>query len=575
MTLVFNAVPAGTTIYIPFASYGKTNGESITLTGLAVTDIEVYKNGSATQRASDNGYTLLDTDGIDFDGITGIHGFSIDLSDNSDASFYAVGSWYWVAVSAVTIDSQTVNFVAAVFRIVAAEGVTGKPKVDVDALLGTAWLTPGTAGTPDVNAKLIGATAQTGRDIGASVLLSSGTGTGQLKLASGYVAMTWADIAAPTTSVALTGTTIATTQKVDLETIKTNPVVNAGTVTFPTTATLASTTNITGGTITTVTNLTNAPTSGDLTATMKASVNTEIDTALADVRLDELLAADSDIDGAAPPTVGSVFHELMTKTAGSFTYDQTTDSLEALRDRGDAAWITATGFSTHTAADVWAVGTRTLTAATNITSTGGTTVPQTGDAYARLGAPAGVSVSADVAAVKTDTGNLVARITSTLFSGITYLSRWLGAVAGKTADSSTLTEIQATTAGAGYTNTTDSLEALRDRGDAAWTTATGFSTLDAAGVRTAVGLASANLDTQLSSLPTAAANAAAILAAGDVDGYTLEQTLKLCLAALAGKLSGAATTTITIRAADDSKARITATVDSSGNRSAITLDATG
>lgn len=58
-------------------------------------------------------------------------------------------------------------------------------------------------------------------------------------------------------------------------------------------------------------------------------------------RLDELLNADSDIDGAAPPTVGSVFYELMSKTTGSFTYDQTTDSLEAVRDRGDAAWGTA------------------------------------------------------------------------------------------------------------------------------------------------------------------------------------------------------------------------------------------
>jgi len=37
---------------------------------------------------------------------------------------------------------------------------------------------------------------------------------------------------------------------------------------------LATPTNITGGTITTVTNLTNAPTNGDLTATMKASVTT-------------------------------------------------------------------------------------------------------------------------------------------------------------------------------------------------------------------------------------------------------------------------------------------------------------
>lgn len=38
-------------------------------------------------------------------------------------------------------------------------------RVDIGKLLGTAWLTPGTAGTPDVNAKLIGGTAQTGGDI--------------------------------------------------------------------------------------------------------------------------------------------------------------------------------------------------------------------------------------------------------------------------------------------------------------------------------------------------------------------------------------------------------------------------
>lgn len=34
------------------------------------------------------------------------------------------------------------------------------------------------------------------------------------------------------------------------------------------------------------------------------------------------------------------------------TFNGATDSLEAVRDRGDAAWVTATGFSTHSAADV-------------------------------------------------------------------------------------------------------------------------------------------------------------------------------------------------------------------------------
>lgn len=57
---------------------------------------------------------------------------------------------------------------------------------------------------------------------------------------------------------------------------------------------------------------------------------------------------------------------------------------------------------------VWATTARTLTAATNITSTGGTTVPQTGDSFARLGAPVGASISADVAAVKTQTAAIEA-----------------------------------------------------------------------------------------------------------------------------------------------------------------------
>lgn len=74
--------------------------------------------------------------------------------------------------------------------------------------------------------------------------------------AGGEAGLDWANVGSPTTTLALTGTTIAVTQKVDVDTIKTNPVVNAGTITFPTTATLASTTNITAGTITTASNLT-------------------------------------------------------------------------------------------------------------------------------------------------------------------------------------------------------------------------------------------------------------------------------------------------------------------------------
>ncbi|MBX9607277.1 MAG: hypothetical protein K2Y51_13715 [Gammaproteobacteria bacterium] len=147
--ICFGNVPAGSVLPVIFDSFAGGTGASITLTGLAVTDIEVYKGTSMTQRASDNGYALIDTDGIDLDGITGIHGFSIDTSDNSDAGFYAAGSFYTVVVSSVTIDSQTVSFVAATFRLVAAESAAGTPKADVSMFGGSAGAFAG--GRPEVN----------------------------------------------------------------------------------------------------------------------------------------------------------------------------------------------------------------------------------------------------------------------------------------------------------------------------------------------------------------------------------------------------------------------------------------
>jgi hypothetical protein len=164
---LLDTYPSGATIYALFASYNSA-GASVTLTGLAVTDIEIYKDGSTTQRSSDAGYTLLDTDGIDFDSLTGIHGVSIDLSNNTDSGFYAVGSQYTVVVSAVTIDSQTVSFILGSFRIVAAEGVAGKPKVDVDAFGGTAGTFSG--GRPEVNTSHAAGTAWNSGAITANTL---------------------------------------------------------------------------------------------------------------------------------------------------------------------------------------------------------------------------------------------------------------------------------------------------------------------------------------------------------------------------------------------------------------------
>lgn len=219
MTMHLGSVPAGIVLYIPFASYSAA-GASVTLTGLAVTDIEIYKDGSTTQRASDAGYALLDTDGIDFDGITGLHGFSIDLADNTTSGFYAAGSQYWVVVSAVTIDSQTVNFIAATFRIVAAEATAGLPSVNTTHAAGTAWASGAITAAVLANASIDAATfasdtglysirsgtAQAGASTtitldasasavddfynGTMILISSGTGAGQARQISDYVGST-------------------------------------------------------------------------------------------------------------------------------------------------------------------------------------------------------------------------------------------------------------------------------------------------------------------------------------------------------------------------------------------------
>lgn len=176
-----------------------------------------------------------------------------------------------------TIKTQTVTCAAGVTvpaTIASATNITAATGIDVTKWAGTTVSVPTVAGVPNVNAK-------TWNDLTTVALPLVPTTAGRTLdvSAGGEAGLDWANVGAPTTSLALTGTTIAVTQKVDVDTIKTNPVVNAGTITFPTTATLASTTNITAGTITTATtatNLTNAPTVGDFTAAMKTSIGTAV-----------------------------------------------------------------------------------------------------------------------------------------------------------------------------------------------------------------------------------------------------------------------------------------------------------
>ncbi len=103
----------GTTFSVPFGSYDGGSGASIVATAYVVGDIQIYKDGGTTQRASTSGFVA----DLTFSGETGIHRMEIDLSDNTTANFFEAGSDYFIIIGPITIDAQTVNFPIAHFTI--------------------------------------------------------------------------------------------------------------------------------------------------------------------------------------------------------------------------------------------------------------------------------------------------------------------------------------------------------------------------------------------------------------------------------------------------------------------------
>lgn len=190
-----------------------------------------------------------------------------------------------------------------------------------------------------------------------------------------------------------------------------------------------------------------------------AQVNTEVDTALADANLDHLVKIAVDTDFATTVHLNSVIGHLV-DNGTSATFDRTTDSQEAIRDRGDSAWATATGFSTHSASDVWAVGTRTLTAGTNIQ------LPSNG-----------------LANVTTWTVAITGNITGNLSGSVGSVTGAVGSVTGAVGS---VAGAVGSVGGNVNGNVVGSVGSLAAQAQT--------------DVRTATGLASANLDTQLGTI---------------------------------------------------------------------------
>lgn len=155
------AASPGDTLHFNFASYNDS-GDSEALTGFAVTDIEVFKNGLAATRATDSGYSLISDTGQIGDRV-GLYRFSIQLFNTADdTGHYESGAWYQVAVDSIVIDGKTVRFWAGSFEI-------GEPRANIVQI-------DGDTGSADVLAKATNGAGGVSFSAGINMNSSSDTG---------------------------------------------------------------------------------------------------------------------------------------------------------------------------------------------------------------------------------------------------------------------------------------------------------------------------------------------------------------------------------------------------------------
>ena len=498
------------TVYHYFNTFSSDDpSASITITNLTDANLFVYKDGSVTDIVTD-GATVV----IDFDSRIGMHKVTIDTSIHAD---YAVGSDYMVMMNGTTVDAATITAALFSFSIENRYNAAADDLANATDGLGALKTLIDTA-----QADLDTLTGADGAIIasGTQTFNMTGSVTGNL---SGSVGSVTGAVGSVTGHTNQTGDTYALAN---------------GATGFVAIDTVVDTINTQVGTA--GAGLTNL---GGMSTTMKGQVNTEADAALADIGLDHLISSALPTNWATDVASGSVFDNIADD--GTAAYDRTTDSLQAIRDRGDAAWTSFSGDGSGLTSIPWnaswdaevqsevtdalnaydpPTNTEMVAAFTEIKGATWSSVTDTLEAIRDRGDAAWVSYASDGSGL----------------TSIPWNASWDAEVQSEVTDAlnaydpptntemvAAFTEIKGATWAA-----TDSLEAIRNQGDAAWTTATSVTVSDKTGFSLAadqsgvtIGTVTTNTDmrgTDNAALATAMATAQADLdLITGTDGATL------------------------------------------------------
>jgi len=206
----FNTATSRTHVRFSFSTHEAAGGNVAPSSAFEAADLRIYKatDGaaiSATQRSSASGITMTSP----FDTLTGVHSVTIDLTDNTDAGFYASDCYYevWLCPDE-TVDGQTITGVCLCsFEIgepvvasvtgnvggnvtgsvgsVATGGIT---RASFAADTGLQTIRSNTAQGGNGSSITLDASASSTNDYynGCTVYLTGGTGVGQINMITDY-----------------------------------------------------------------------------------------------------------------------------------------------------------------------------------------------------------------------------------------------------------------------------------------------------------------------------------------------------------------------------------------------------